>query len=84
VTGTREHIADQLAVWQEAVIDGINVINATFPGSYTEFIAHVMPVLRKRGLAKAAYSPGTLRRKLFGRDTLPPTHPAAAYRDAFR
>ena len=84
VTGTPEQIADQLALWQEAGIDGINVMNATIPGSYTEFIAYVMPVLRQRGLAKAAYTPGTLRRKLFGRDTLPATHPAAAYRNAFR
>lgn len=84
VTGTPEHIADQLAMWQEAGIDGINVINATIPGSYTEFIEHVMPVLRKRGLAKEAYSPGTLRRKLFGCDTVPATHPAAAYRNTFR
>ena len=84
VTGTPEHIADQLATWQEAGVDGINVINATIPGSYTEFIEQVMPALRKRGLAKEAYSPGTLRRKLFGCDTVPATHPAAAYRNAFR
>ena len=83
VTGTPEHIAQQLATWQEAGIDGINVMNATIPGSYTEFIAHVMPELRKRGLAKQAYAPGTLRRKLFGCDTVPDTHPAAAYRGAF-
>jgi hypothetical protein len=83
VTGTPEQIADQLALWQEAGIDGINVINATIPGSYTEFITHVMPVLRKRGLAKEAYTPGTLRRKFFGRDTVPGTHPAAVYRNAF-
>ena len=54
VTGTPEHIAQQLADWQEAGIDGINVINATIPGSYTEFIEQVMPELRKRGLAKEA------------------------------
>lgn len=84
ITGTPEHIAQQLATWQEAGVDGINVINATIPGSYTEFIEHVMPELRKRGLAKAAYTPGTLRRKFFGRDTVPATHPAAAYRNAFR
>ncbi len=84
VTGTPEQIARQLATWQEAGIDGINVINATIPGSYTEFIAHVMPELRKRGLAKETYTPGALRRKFFGRDTVPDTHPAAAYRNAFR
>ena len=84
VTGTPEQIAQQLATWQEAGIDGVNVINATIPGSYTEFIEHVMPELRRRGLAKEAYAPGTLRRKVFGHDRLPPTHPAAAYRGAFR
>lgn len=84
VTGTPEQIADQLAVWQAAGVDGINVINATIPGSYTEFIEHIMPVLQKRGLARTSYTPGTLRRKLTGRDTLPDTHPAAAYRGAFR
>ena len=83
VTGTPEQIAQQLAQWQAAGIDGINVINATIPGSYTEFIEQVMPELRKRGLAKEAYPPGTLRRKLFGHDTLPASHPAAAYRNAF-
>ena len=84
VTGTPEQIAQQLATWQQAGIDGINVINATIPGSYTEFIEHVMPELRKRGLAKEGYTPGTLRRKIFGDDRLPATHPAATYRNAFR
>ncbi|RLA44182.1 MAG: LLM class flavin-dependent oxidoreductase [Gammaproteobacteria bacterium] len=84
VTGTPEQIADRLEIWQAAGIDGINVINATIPGSYTEFITHVMPELQKRGLAKREYTPGTLRHKLFGRDTLSDTHPAAAYRGAFR
>ena len=84
VTGTPEQIARQLATWQAAGIDGVNVINATIPGSYTEFIEHVMPELRRRGLAKEAYAPGTLRRKIFGHDRLPPTHPATAYRGAFR
>ena len=74
----------RLATWQQAGIDGINVINATIPDSYAEFIEHVMPELRKRGLAKEAYTPGTLRRKIFGDDRLPPTHLATAYRNAFR
>lgn len=83
VVGTPEQIAGQLETWQRAGIDGINVINATIPGSYTEFIAHVMPELRKRGLAKETYNAGTLRRKIFGVDKLPNNHPAAAYRNAF-
>jgi len=83
VTGTPQQIVEQLKEWQAAGIDGINVINATIPGSYTDFIDQVMPLLRDQGLAKQEYVPGTLRRKIFGYDTLPDTHPAAKYRNAF-
>ncbi len=83
LVGTPEQIAGKLKAWQAAGVDGINVMNATIPGSYSDFIEHVMPVLRKQGLAKEGYAPGSLRRKLFGHDTVPETHPAAAYRQAF-
>lgn len=83
VSGTPESIAERLSQWQAAGIDGINVINATIPGSYTEFIGEVMPVLRARGLARDAYEPGTLRHKLFGHDRLRSTHSAARYRNFF-
>lgn len=85
VTGTPEQIADQLDRWRDAGVDGINVVNAEIPGSYVEFVEHVIPVLRKRGLARHDYAEGTLRQKLFGRgDRLPDSHPAARYRGAFR
>lgn len=84
VTGTPEQIADRLAQWQAAGVNGINVVNATRPGSYVEFIEHVIPVLQERGLAQREYTPGTLRHKLFGAgDRLPARHPAASYRGAF-
>ncbi len=83
IVGTPEQIADELAAWQAAGVDGVNVINATIPGSYDEFIAHVLPVLRQRGLAADGYAEGTLRRKLFGADRLSERHPAARYRGAF-
>jgi FMN-dependent oxidoreductase (nitrilotriacetate monooxygenase family) len=83
VTGTPEQIADRLAEWRAAGVDGVNVMNATIPGSYAEFIDHVMPVLRRRGLARSEYAEGTLRRKLFGRDRVSDGHPAARYRGAF-
>ena len=51
--------------------------------SVKEFADKVMPVLRERGLAQTEYSEGTLRKKLFGHDRLPETHPAAQYRGAF-
>ena len=66
VVGTPEQIADRLEQWQDAGIDGINIINQTIPGSYTDFIDGVLPELRSRGLAQPDYAPGTLREKLFG------------------
>ena len=80
VVGTPEQIADQLERWRDAGVDGINVINATIPGSYVEFIDEVLPVLRRRGLARHDYEEGTARRKSTGRDRLPDSHPAASYR----
>ncbi|MBO0768030.1 MAG: NtaA/DmoA family FMN-dependent monooxygenase [Solirubrobacterales bacterium] len=84
VVGTPEQIADALWRWRDAGVDGINVVNSTIPGSYTEFIEYVLPVLRERGLARKRYEPGTLRAKLFGSDRLSARHPAARYRGAFR
>ncbi|KGJ72115.1 oxidoreductase [Cryobacterium roopkundense] len=84
IVGTPEQIVDQLELWQDAGIDGINIINQTIPGSYTDFIDGVLPELRGRGLAQTEYAPGTLREKLFGDGPhLPKSHPAAAYRGAF-
>jgi hypothetical protein len=83
ITGTPEQIADELARWQAAGVDGINLVNAEIPGSYEEFADHVAPVLRERGLMQREYAAGTLRHKLFGHgDRLPERHPAARYRHA--
>ena len=89
VTGTPEQIADELEQWQDAGIDGVNVINATLPGSYVEFIEHVIPELRRRGMARTeaelqAQHGTTLRARLTGEDRVPDSHPAAQYRGAFR
>jgi FMN-dependent oxidoreductase (nitrilotriacetate monooxygenase family) len=83
LVGTPEQIADQLVIWQQAGIDGVNLINWSIPGSYKEFNEHLLPVLQKRGLAKREYTPGTLRKKMFGQDRLNDRHPAARYRGAF-
>jgi alkylation response protein AidB-like acyl-CoA dehydrogenase len=77
-------LGQRLTEWQDAGVDGINVVNVTRPGSYEEFIEHVTPVLQERGLQKREYADGTLRRKIFGTDVLPDRHPAAGYRGAFR
>lgn len=65
IVGTPEHIADELERWRQAGIDGINVAYQTTPNSFVDFIDHVMPVLRDRGLAQSDYAPGTLRERLF-------------------
>jgi FMN-dependent oxidoreductase (nitrilotriacetate monooxygenase family) len=83
VIGTPEQIADVLEGWREVGVGGINVVNSVIPGSYAEFIDHVMPTLRRRGLAAPEPTPGTLRQKLFGADQLNARHPARRYRGAF-
>jgi long-chain alkane monooxygenase len=83
--GTPESIADELEVWQEAGIDGVNVMYQTTPGSFQAFIDHVMPVLRQRGLAQHEYAAGTLRQRLFfdRPARLTERHPATRHRGAF-
>jgi len=84
IAGTPEQIADELARWQDAGVDGVNLVNAGGPAPYQDFVDHVAPVLRERGLMQREYADGTLRHKLFGRgDRLPEQHPAARYRSAF-
>ena len=65
IVGTPETIADQLAEWQAAGVDGVNVIYHTLPGSFVDFVENVTPVLQKRGLAQTDYAEGTYREQLF-------------------
>ncbi|TBU98615.1 LLM class flavin-dependent oxidoreductase [Stutzerimonas kirkiae] len=94
LVGTPEQIVDQLERWQDAGIDGINIVNHVIPGSYSEFIEGVLPELRRRGLAQSEYAPGSFREKVFGAREgfasgaqgagyLSDRHPAARYRGAF-
>ena len=79
-----ETIADQLALWSDAGVEGINVVSSFIPGSYEEFIDLVLPVLRKRGLARENNSKAsTLRNTLFGEYCLSDRHPARKYSGAF-
>lgn len=84
IVGTPEQIADTLELWQDAGVDGLNIRYITTPGTFVDFIDHVIPELRRRGLAQHEYRPGTLREKLFGANAeLPQRHPARRWRGAF-
>lgn len=77
-------VADELQEWvEETDVDGFNLTNVITPGSFVDFVEHVVPELQRRGAYKTSYSEGTLRHKLFGRGPrLPETHRAAGYRRA--
>jgi hypothetical protein len=80
--GGPTQVADELQEWvEETDVDGFNLTNAITPGSFVDFIDHVIPELQRRGVYKTSYADGTLRHKLFGRGSrLPETHRAARYR----
>lgn len=84
VVGSPETIADRLSEYQEAGVDGVQIMNALMPQSYDEFFEHVVPVLQARGLMQTEYRPGTLREKLFsGGAGINERHPAYGYRGMF-
>ncbi|NDG57530.1 MAG: N5,N10-methylene tetrahydromethanopterin reductase, partial [Betaproteobacteria bacterium] len=43
---------------------------------FDDFIRLVVPELQTRGVYKTHYQEGSIRRKLFGSDRLPASHPA--------
>ena len=81
LVGDADQVADALvALTETAGIDGLILSRTVTPECFADFIDLVVPALQRRGAYKEAYAPGTLRRKLFGADRLPDTHPAAAPR----
>jgi hypothetical protein len=84
VVGTPSQIADHIEAWQDAGVDGLNVQYVVSPGTFADFVEHVAPELRSRGLMQDRDAPGTLREKLFPGNGpyLPDEHPARAIRRA--
>ena len=80
LTGAPEQIADTLQDWQDAGVDGFNLIYSVTPGTFVDFIEGVVPILQKRRLMQKEYTPGPLREKIFGDARLPERHPAADWR----
>ncbi|MDP9849237.1 LLM class flavin-dependent oxidoreductase [Streptosporangium lutulentum] len=62
VTGTPEQIADQIEEWfVNGAADGFNIMPPVLPGGLEDFVDHVVPELRLRGLFRADYEGRTLR-----------------------
>ncbi len=80
LVGAPEQIADRLQALADKGADGFNLIYATTPGTFVDFIDAIAPILKARGLMQCEYRPGPLREKLFGDARLPARHPGGAYR----
>jgi FMN-dependent oxidoreductase (nitrilotriacetate monooxygenase family) len=81
VVGTPEQIADEIDRWQDAGVDGLNLLYLISPGSFEDFVDHVRPELVERGTMRREYSEGTIRQKLGGVSPfLPESHPARRVR----
>ena len=79
IIGTPEQIADQLEKMAvESDVDGFNIIQATSPGTFRDFVDYVVPELQRRGLHRTEYEAETLRENMFGKGhvRLPHNHPA--------
>jgi alkanesulfonate monooxygenase SsuD/methylene tetrahydromethanopterin reductase-like flavin-dependent oxidoreductase (luciferase family) len=63
--GTPAYIADELeARFRNSAADGFNIMAPLFPGGLEDFIASVIPELRRRGLFRETYEGPTLRENL--------------------
>ncbi|MGK5675581.1 LLM class flavin-dependent oxidoreductase [Micromonospora sp. URMC 106] len=62
VAGTPEQVADQIELWfTQGAADGFNVMPPLLPLGLVDFVDHVVPLLRARGLFRHEYAGRTLR-----------------------
>jgi alkanesulfonate monooxygenase SsuD/methylene tetrahydromethanopterin reductase-like flavin-dependent oxidoreductase (luciferase family) len=62
VAGTPEQIADHIGLWfTTGAADGFNVMAPLLPSGLEDFVDHVVPLLRARGLFRTEYTGHTLR-----------------------
>ncbi len=81
IVGSYQDVADEFADWvRETDVDGFNLAYAVTPETFVDIVDLVVPELRRRGLYKTEYAPGTLREKLYGpgRARLPEKSPGGA------
>lgn len=63
--GTPEHVADTMQDWFESgACDGFMLSGAVLPQGFNDFIDHVLPILKERGLFRREYEADTLRGNL--------------------
>jgi long-chain alkane monooxygenase len=83
VVGSGATVADELERWvSEADVDGFNLAYAVTPGTFVDFVEHVVPELRRRGRVRDSYPADTLRENLGAAPgpLLAADHPGARYR----
>lgn len=62
VAGTPEQIADEIQEWfQSGAADGFNIMPPILPSGLADFVDHVVPELKLRGLFRHEYESRTLR-----------------------
>ena len=63
--GTAEQVADTMQEWFESgACDGFMLSGAVLPQGFDDFVDHVLPILKERGLFRTEYEAGTLRGNL--------------------
>lgn len=84
IVGGPATVSDQLEEWmEEADIDGFNLAYAITPGTFEDFIEHVVPELQARGRYWEDYDASTtVRERLYGvgERRVREDHPAAKHR----
>lgn len=62
VVGSPERVADEMERWfLDGAADGFNVMAPHLPRGLEDFVDHVVPLLRERGLFRREYTASTLR-----------------------
>ena len=84
IVGGPATVSDQLESWmEEADIDGFNLAYAITPGTFEDFIEHIVPELQARGRYWHDYDESTTVRELLygvGQRRVRDDHPAARHR----
>lgn len=63
--GTPERLAARMEEWFRAgVVGGFNIMPDVLPSGLEDFVDQVVPILRRKGIFREAYEPGTFRDRI--------------------